>query len=99
MTMSESAQSRGATQRGAASARAERNARIWKLSIEGWSQWEIAQEIGITQSRVCQIINEVAAKIQRPAAEAIIERENAKLDAAERAVMGVLKAKHVMVRG
>jgi len=85
--------------RGAASARAERDARVWTLSIEGWSQWEIAQEVGITQARVSQIINRVADSIKRPAAEAIIAQENSKLDAAERAVMGVLKAKHVMVRG
>jgi|SRR6185369_2820861 hypothetical protein len=85
--------------RGAASVRAERDARVWTLSIEGWSQWEIAQEVGITQARVSQIINRVADSIKRPAAEAIIQQENSKLDAAERAVMGVLKAKHVLVRG
>lgn len=85
--------------RGARSVRSERDARIWALSIEGWSQAEIGAEMGLTQARVSQIINAVALAIKRPAAEAWLERENARLDNLEVSVRAVLKAKHIMVRG
>jgi len=85
--------------RGAKASRQVRDARIWQLSIEGWSQAEIGAEMGLTQARVSQIINAVALAIKRPAAEAWLERENARLDGLELAVRGVLKAKHIMVRG
>jgi hypothetical protein len=84
---------------GAAAARAERNARIWTRSIEGWSQAEIAKAEGLTQARICQLITEAAKAITRPPAEALIAQENAKLTAREQDCLRVLRARHVLVRG
>jgi transcriptional regulator with XRE-family HTH domain len=33
-----------------------RNGRVWQLTIRGWTQERIAEELGITQQRVCQIV-------------------------------------------
>lgn len=84
---------------GAKAQRAERDAQIWELSLDGHSERAIAEMFGITQPRVNQILDRAAkARVQRPA-EQIIERELAKLNRWELAATAVLRGRHLLVRG
>lgn len=77
----------------------ERNARIWTMRCEGWTEQMIADEIGLTQSRVSQLLKDMTAARGEPERAALRQIAADKLDAMERAALGVLRAKHVVVRG
>ncbi len=38
----------------------ERRKRAWMMHINGYTQWDIAAELGCTQARVCQLIKDAA---------------------------------------
>lgn len=77
----------------------ERNARIWTMRCEGWTEQMIADEVGVSQSRIAQLLKEMTAARGEPERETLRRLASDKLDAMERAALGVLKARHVVVRG
>ena len=41
---------------------AQRRQRAWELNVRGVNQYKIAEELGITPARVCQLIKQAAAE-------------------------------------
>lgn len=76
---------------------AERRAEMWRMRVDGWSQQQIADHYGVTQSAVSLQLSK--AYKERPAAAIDEYRtiELDKLDQAERAVLAVLRRRHVTV--
>lgn len=85
--------------RGAAAQRAERQAKVWEMSLSGYTERQIAAELGISQSTVNRIVTSAIENRKSRPREQIIERELAKLDDLETHVRRVLTARHVMIRG
>ncbi len=77
----------------------ERNAQIWTRRLEGHTETMIAAEFGLTQGRVSQLLKDLTAARGEPERETLRQLAADKLDAMERAALGVLRAKHVMIRG
>jgi len=78
---------------------AERNAEIFRLRTEEWTQPQIAKKFGISQQRVSQICDQAMKNLTLPAIEDMRKAAAAKLDLAEQAVWEVLRRKHVVVQG
>lgn len=77
----------------------ERNAKIWARRLEGWTEPMIAAEVGLTQARISQLLKDMTAARGEPERATLRQIASDKLDAMERAALGVLGAKHVVVRG
>lgn len=82
-----------------AAAAAERKAKIWQRKIDACTDAQIAAEFGISQTRVRQILDEALKDITAPVADDLRKVAKAKLDQAERAVLEVLRRRHVQVSG
>jgi hypothetical protein len=64
-----------------AAALAGRNQKVWDLHCLDWTQAEIAQEVGLSQPRVGQIILEWASELEETPRAQIVASRRAQLDA------------------
>jgi predicted XRE-type DNA-binding protein len=86
-------------QKGEAERDAERNAQIFRLRTEEWTQGRIAEKFGISQQRVSQICDEEMKNLTVPAADEMRKAAAAKFALAEQAVWEVLRREHVVIQG
>lgn len=61
-------------------AKADRTAHVLNRRLQGWSQREIAEEIGVERSRVSQIVSQALAETVREPADEVREMELMRLD-------------------
>jgi transcriptional regulator with XRE-family HTH domain len=74
-----------------------RNGAIWNHYLAGWTQERIAEQHGITQSRVSQIIQEVRESIPEEKRDHLITTEVDRLDRALAEAAAVLERDHYIV--
>lgn len=65
-----------------------RNGRAWQLyAVRGWTQEQVAEELGISQARVSQIISEVRKEIPLQTREEIVQERVEQIRAVVRRVV------------
>jgi predicted transcriptional regulator len=65
-----------------------RNGRVWQLyAVRGWTQEQVAEELGISQARVSQIVSAVRKEIPLQTREEIVQERVEQIRAVVRAVV------------
>ncbi len=86
-------------QHGEAERIAERNIQIWNWRIAGWTQQQIATQLGISKQRVSQICKEAMVDHTEPVIQELRAVAADKLDEGEQVMREIMHAKHPFVQG